>query len=34
MVVSLAVVEGRVVVTCFEVGAVVVVVSAAVVTAF
>lgn len=31
---SLAAVEGRVVVTCFEVGATVVVVSAAVVTAF
>lgn len=31
---SFAVVEGRVVVTCFEVGATVVVVSATVVTAF
>lgn len=31
---SLAVVEGRVVVTCFEVGATVVVVSATVATAF
>lgn len=31
---SLAVVEGRVVATCFEVGVTVVVVSAAVVTAF